>query len=135
MTIPEQGREGGACTAVTESSLRCAPNSSAPSAVWRPIETAPKDGAAAQIPVLLWDGYDVTAGRWIGETSLGFEKVGWYAMASGLFVHERYQNTGSSHTLLYPSHWMPLPEPPGSSTPREPQGTEAARSAPSAEGK
>ena len=60
---------------------------------WQPIETAPKDGT----DVILWDpalDVGVTIGSWSD-----YKKSGDWWM-------EGEQVTG------FPSHWMPLPEPP-----------------------
>jgi len=65
---------------------------------WLPIDTAPKYTA-----VLVSDGRSISvAERCMGE---------WYALVGGETVQ------GSSERLLTisPTHWMPLPKPPGGS--------------------
>ncbi len=68
---------------------------------WQPIETAPKDGTT----IIIFDsysddksidGYGVCTARW--DYSLK-----WWIM------HQRYSNVIS---LINPTHWMPLPQPP-----------------------
>ena len=55
---------------------------------WLPIESAPRDGTKIMITHHTWPAPEIAR----------FEKPQWV--------------TNSGETLLYPSHWMPLPEPP-----------------------
>lgn len=66
---------------------------------WLPIETAPKDGTR----VILWDGEEVRTGgcRW----------ESWYNEWVEAVVPVGYENGVSA--VDNPTHWMPLPEPPG----------------------
>lgn len=70
--------------------------------VWQPIETAPMDGTEVILfyPHLLNDGF-VTAGYWHRATA-DYESY-WYS---------DLVNGGASP----PTHWMPLPPPPSTST-------------------
>lgn len=54
---------------------------------WQPIETAPQE---LYNNVLLWDGRDVRLG----------------------FYWPRREEFYSDFAVVYPTHWMPLPEPP-----------------------
>ena len=56
---------------------------------WKPIETAPHDWSL----VLLWDGSDVTVGKF-----LNCDDIEWIDVLNGFEV--------------LPTHWMPMPEPP-----------------------
>lgn len=62
---------------------------------WQPIETAPKRG-----DVLLWFDNCVHEGCWIRKQREFVE--GWY------WAGYSERPTGP----LYPTHWMPLPDPP-----------------------
>jgi hypothetical protein len=61
---------------------------------WQPIETAPKDGAWVILFV------DVELGKDCGIMTGFYIENGEY----GYWSDEEYQ--------LFPTHWMPLPEPP-----------------------
>ena len=68
---------------------------------WLPIESAPKDGTKIVLGGPTWvdvgswdDWYDQSAPGWFSETN-----------------HNGYISAG-----LDPTHWMPLPPPPGSET-------------------
>ena len=65
---------------------------------WQPIETAPEHYAE----VLLWDGSTLGVGyRTEGAAwRLIYNSHGWE------FGHE------CDYTTVFPTHWMPLPEPP-----------------------
>ena len=60
---------------------------------WQPIETAPHEGGD---DILLWDGKSVLFGRF-----------GWSEEGKPVFF---YDGPGFRDC----THWMPLPEPPGS---------------------
>lgn len=68
-------------------------------AMWQPIETAPKDGT----PVLGWDGDCMTTVQWwwpsIGTPADGY----WDLVCAGMYA---------SDGEWAPTHWMPLPPPP-----------------------
>lgn len=61
---------------------------------WQPIETAPRDRT-----MIIYGGEGwATVGRWLGK------KTGWYQL-----------NTDPCDSWAdedFPTHWMPLPEPP-----------------------
>jgi hypothetical protein len=60
---------------------------------WQPIETAPKDGTE----ILAWDGsVRTTAVWWVPGKQWSLVSPGEYAEDSE----------------VWPTHWMPLPEPP-----------------------
>lgn len=69
---------------------------------WLPIESAPH---SEDIPVLLWDGLDIS----IGERQYTGSTV-WYCCAGGKLA----QNGGEMVDLIsvHPTHWQPLPTPP-----------------------
>ncbi len=71
---------------------------------WMPIETAPKDGTR----VLLATANEVTSGWWM---PFGYE-FGRNADPGG-WTDGGVADWGMQHSSeLFPSHWMPLPEPP-----------------------
>lgn len=63
---------------------------------WQPIETAPKDG---EDTILFWDG-KVVVGFFLDNSRTARPWKGWRLHA------------GSAWPPGYPTHWMPLPEPP-----------------------
>ena len=67
---------------------------------WKPIETAPKDGTR----ILGWDGCEVV--------TLDYQPP--YRYPEHLEYKEIwYQESDSGRaSVFYPTHWMPLPEPP-----------------------
>jgi hypothetical protein len=73
---------------------------------WQPIETAPRDGSK----VILWDSHE-------GVCCARYEDyaAGWRAF----WGTENYIRDGSTYDFAliasHPTHWMPLPEPPGDS--------------------
>jgi hypothetical protein len=88
---------------------------------WRPIETAPKDGA----PVLLWLNPPLDTNCIVGYAIPGTLSVvvGWasdtwrgYTEWNCGFCEDGTADTeGYSCALMiavYPTHWMPLPPPP-----------------------
>lgn len=58
---------------------------------WQPIETAPKDGTE----ILLFSGWDIGLCYWRNDSCF----LGW--------------TWGAGNRFNNPSHWMPLPQPPG----------------------
>lgn len=81
---------GGKCTCDAQDAPGVAPT-----AAWRPIETAPKDGFHTLLyrPEIIYIGFWAT--------------VGWCA------------NTRGCPTIESPTHWMPLPAPPLAAAPKE----------------
>jgi hypothetical protein len=65
---------------------------------WQPIETSPTD----ETVVLVWDGDSVSIARYYSLSGC------WMAMANGTFAYDGTE----SITMVVPTHWMPLPEPP-----------------------
>ena len=63
--------------------------------VWRPIDTAPKDGD----DILVW-------GEWLGNHVVGFDESNpdfpWATLDGPSYKQDAF------------THWMPLPAPPGS---------------------
>lgn len=74
---------------------------------WQPIETAPRDGA----PILVVHDYmgDVSVARWETSGSRGW----WQALADGRSAVEYMSDFGTEYVEVAPTHWMPLPPPPG----------------------
>ena len=64
---------------------------------WQTIETAPKDGT----PILGWDGTQITSIFW-DDPSYGLNGL-WRVSCPGEWADD---------DSFFPSHWMPLPEPP-----------------------
>jgi hypothetical protein len=64
---------------------------SQPAQEWQPIETAPKDGTE----ILLFSGWDIGLCYWRNDSCF----LGW--------------TWGAGNRFNNPSHWMPLPQPPG----------------------
>jgi hypothetical protein len=58
---------------------------------WQPIETAPKDGTH----ILFWDGDGMSVCYWVGRR--------WDLVQTGAYAED---------ADCWPTHWMPLPEPP-----------------------
>lgn len=78
---------------------------------WKPIETAPRDGAAVLVMRDIWPGtatgraekctgYNTYVAQWWGEGGEIGECICYMDM-----VHE-------PRCPVDPTHWMPLPEPP-----------------------
>jgi hypothetical protein len=69
---------------------------------WQPIETAPKDGAEFQA----WVDY---RGRGIWEPRCRYDDNG----AFQIWQRVDYDCEGwDTDSYAFPTHWMPLPEPP-----------------------
>ena len=68
---------------------------------WLPIESAPKNGRV----ILTWDGVNMSLCNWANcsEVWEQEERMGW---SSG------YDCSTMSHDEEYPTHWIPLPNPP-----------------------
>jgi len=75
---------------------------------WRPIETAPKDGTA----ILLWG---LSAGEISGPCKIASVDVGVYCGPGGDYDgFDWYSSLGDAYAVwLKPTHWQPLPPPPG----------------------
>lgn len=69
---------------------------------WQPIETAPKDGSS-----FLATGFDDGDMR-----SPRHSAVAWWLEDRGHFVEGAEDCPSTAGTLLYLTHWMPLPQPP-----------------------
>jgi len=80
---------------------------------WQPIETAPKDGTA----ILVWHP-EPHVSRPADELGTYADNqtilIAWwhdYGTGNGHFYIDEKDSTGD-HDWMYPTHWMPLPEPP-----------------------
>jgi hypothetical protein len=86
--------------------------------VWRPIETAPRDGTSLllYVPgVRTWNRPTDIADRVVGLWSLNFADEGRWISDIG-DVDQGYESTGSYWVVeeLQPTHWLALPDPPAS---------------------
>jgi hypothetical protein len=75
---------------------------------WQPIETAPRDGTRVLVfwaPSIIQISWHEVSYRVINGQEW-FRRVGW--MVDGLTTGE-----------IYPTHWMPLPDPPDQTTEQE----------------
>lgn len=76
---------------------------------WQPISTAPRDGT----PVLLykpagrWDGGYMRAGYWGEYLDRGEQWIACGGFAIG------YRSSETDTPKGWPTHWQPLPSPPG----------------------
>lgn len=71
---------------------------------WRPISEAPRDGRVVDV----WSGRRrVTDAAWTEDETIG--KVCWCKYEWNIDVHGDCWGI----ILPQPTHWMPLPEPPG----------------------
>lgn len=74
---------------------------------WEPIDTAPTDGTY----VLLADADHVTIGRYhsdVGKTLIAAEKPYWEP-----YDHSYWDRLELDESWFQPTHWAPLPKPPG----------------------
>lgn len=74
---------------------------------WQSIETADKESLR---DIILWDGIRVATGSYYSDD--GHEGAGWYATGEA--------DMGDP---MEATHWMPLPDPPVSSTVRGTEGS------------
>jgi hypothetical protein len=102
---------------------------------WQPIETAPKDGTEIDLWMVDQDGkgYREPAAcwvtrrrdtRWNGKRYVGFYRDGWwgpnhdYDGEHGWADEPGYTNqVNGKQVWVRPTHWMPMPAPPGERTP------------------
>lgn len=79
--------------------------------VWRPISEAPKDGAP--IHVARWT--DMFGGMWVRGWATWEDLPG----LEGGWISRGYFDPPGELGLAHPTHWCPLPSPPGSPLPPE----------------
>ena len=77
---------------------------------WQPIETGPKQGTEV---LLSLDGC-VHEGRYMMAGRDPYLAEGWYWAGFGGSTRTIYNHPSGAVGPIYPSHWMPVPEPPGS---------------------
>lgn len=81
---------------------------------WQPIETIPKGDGCEGPLVLVWlpgDGYPWVA-RWV--QGYGKEEIcSTYSECMGSWTVSLNEGSPSYRAQFSPTHWMPLPEPPG----------------------
>lgn len=78
---------------------------------WRPIESAPRDGTRIRLgnPKMTWDGY------WMDDYF--FENDSLSDPVSGWLLNDEMGTQG------FPTHWLPLPKAPVTSSPEHPDAT------------
>jgi hypothetical protein len=67
---------------------------------WQPIETAPQDGTWVLLAC--------------GSGGDGWVVAGWLDTEHGGYWHVNEHWTDAHSSPIYPTHWMPYPEPPSS---------------------
>lgn len=76
-------------------------------AEWQPIETAPKDGTRVLVSYPLEGGWQIYLAAWERKNSSFIGRFeGWY------IDRAHYALTCITKKVHFPTHWMPLPEPP-----------------------
>jgi hypothetical protein len=80
---------------------------------WQPIETAPKDGTRFDVWLRHPGGDRRVINAWFSVVEKEFVSPDGYYLYS-------MKPYGSDHWLQYPTHWMPLPEPPKQAQPAAP---------------
>lgn len=70
---------------------------------WQPVETAPKDGTRVLMVKL---GFQVCIGYWLINHGL------WATTDPEDYPDEETWEAEQLGSRYYPTHWMPLPEPP-----------------------
>lgn len=76
---------------------------------WQPIETGPKQGTEV---LLNYEG-SVHEGRYMMKGRDPYQQEGWYWSGFGGGTMTIYNRPSGAVGPIYPSHWMPMPEPPG----------------------
>lgn len=83
---------------------------------WQPIETAPKDGTLILVAGPVIDSSDVAGYVPWKET---YVVLAWWEGSCWLGCFGDYHDTGCpicggwfEYPVVWPTHWMPLPEPP-----------------------
>ncbi len=73
---------------------------------WQPIETAPKDGD----PILIYKPDERMVGEYTMSAYWDDDQEGWVPVGG---IHRLgYRSSATNSYQGYPTHWMPLPEPP-----------------------
>jgi len=93
------------------------PAASLPVSPWQPIDSAPKDGTRV-LTFAHEYGHDV----W----GLGYWFIGTDG-SKGWIAHSFWSHPGYASGSFEPTHWMPLPAPPGAALPSEKQGETTMR--------
>lgn len=80
-------------------------------AQWQPIETAPKDGTHVLVGTFPAQPGQVTiaTAHWFDSRAYGAKSGG-----AGWALSVNFDGDHSDHGVQAPTHWMPLPAPPGS---------------------
>ena len=73
---------------------------------WQPIETAPMDGE----PILIWKADERCVGEYM-MSAYWDDRQDCYVPVGGMHKQGYYSNV-AQRNQGYPTHWMPLPEPP-----------------------
>lgn len=77
---------------------------------WQPIETAPKDGS--QILIAAMDNF-LTVGYWNEREYIWSIPSDVETQKAGVrHFRKAFNSDGDILEIYFPTHWMPLPEPP-----------------------